>query len=316
MPESSIHPIQVAAQRSGLSPGLIRVWENRYQAVVPQRTETRRRLYSDRDIERLCLLARITQSGRRISDIAALPTSELEVLVDDDRAATSNAPGRPSARPSTESVMDYFEECAAAVADLHPERLQRSLQEAEINLEEPFMQEDLIAPLVQHIQNECRQGTLRRAQKRMAEQMIQSHLLHYAAQPDPRHDPEQRVVVTSMTPWNDALLLLRLSAAIRAYGWNPVYLGYDIAAEEVAFAAKHSGARSVAIATDVYEDSLLPNELRKLRSALEAEFPILLHSPRLNPYESISDEADITLLQTYGELRLALGRLQHKAPRR
>ncbi len=313
MSQPAVHPIQVAAQRSGLSAALIRVWEQRYQAIMPQRTETRRRLYSDHDIERLCLLACITQSGRRISDIAALSTTELEALVDDDRAAISNAPGRPSARPSTESVMDYFDECAAAIADMHPERLQYSLQEAEINLEEPFMQEDLIAPLVQHIQNECRQGTLQMAQKRMAEQIIKSHLLHYAARSDPHHDPNERVVVTGMTPWEDTLLLLRLSAAIRAYGWTPVYLGYDIPVEEVAYAAKRSDARAIALATDLHEDSLLPNELRKLRAALGATLPILLHSPRLNPYETVSDEADITLLQTYGELRLVLGRLQRQS---
>lgn len=55
--------IKVVAQRTGLSAHLIRIWEKRYGAVEPERTETNRRLYSDEQIERLSLLRDITQNG-------------------------------------------------------------------------------------------------------------------------------------------------------------------------------------------------------------------------------------------------------------
>ena len=45
------HPIQVVVRRTGLSPHVIRVWEKRYDAVVPTRTPTNRRRYSDADAD-------------------------------------------------------------------------------------------------------------------------------------------------------------------------------------------------------------------------------------------------------------------------
>ena len=52
-----LHPISVVAERTGLSPDLLRVWERRYGVVDPARDEGGRRLYSDSDIQRLRLLS-------------------------------------------------------------------------------------------------------------------------------------------------------------------------------------------------------------------------------------------------------------------
>ena len=50
------HLIQVVARRTGTSSDVIRAWERRYNAVVSERTQTNRRLYTDDDIEKLTLL--------------------------------------------------------------------------------------------------------------------------------------------------------------------------------------------------------------------------------------------------------------------
>ena len=56
----ALHPIQVVVARTGLTAHVIRVWEKRYGAVIPQRTETNRRLYSEDQIGRLSLLRRLS----------------------------------------------------------------------------------------------------------------------------------------------------------------------------------------------------------------------------------------------------------------
>src|SRR3954471_8837532 len=76
------HPIGVVARRTGLKPDLIRAWERRYGAVEPGRSETRRRFYSDEDIERLLLLRRVVNTGRGISQVAGLSNAELEALIE------------------------------------------------------------------------------------------------------------------------------------------------------------------------------------------------------------------------------------------
>ena len=86
-PAPMLHPIQVAARRSGLSPDVIRAWERRYSVVTPHRSGTNRRLYSDQDVERLVLMAQASRTGRRIGDIAKLSTLDLRELMAADRDA-------------------------------------------------------------------------------------------------------------------------------------------------------------------------------------------------------------------------------------
>src|SRR6476646_793213 len=79
-----LHPIQIVTRRTGLSADVLRVWEKRYAVVTPVRSESGRRLYSDTDIERLRLLVQATRAGRAIGQVAALPTSALVSLLEDE----------------------------------------------------------------------------------------------------------------------------------------------------------------------------------------------------------------------------------------
>lgn len=308
MAELSLHPIQVAARRSGLSVELIRAWERRYHAVEPMRTRNQRRLYRDEDIERLRLLARATNAGRRIGDIARSSTAELQAMVEGDEQAAVLVPSLGSSRPRTDAVMEYFDRCLEAIDRMDPEQLAETLSDAEKNLVELFMQEDLIAPLIQHMQDECRNGTLRMAQKHMAEGVIRSHLLNYATRPGT--GSVFRVVVAGGLSGTDELPLLRLAVATRAYGWRPIFLGAGLSADEIAYAAERSRALCTAIAAYPVDDPLLPNELRKLRRAIPEGHPILLHGSNLNLFEAVIDDTRIIPTQTFGELRLALGRMR------
>src|SRR5512143_2990676 len=88
--DESQYPIRLVARLTGLSAYVIRIWEQRYRAVEPQRTATKRRLYSQRDIERLNLLRDVTQAGHSIGQVAQLPTDKLGNLL----AASPNLQGR------------------------------------------------------------------------------------------------------------------------------------------------------------------------------------------------------------------------------
>jgi transcriptional regulator with GAF, ATPase, and Fis domain len=53
------------------------MWERRYEAVIPQRSERGIRLYSEDDIARLELLAQAVAGGERISDMVKLSNERL-----------------------------------------------------------------------------------------------------------------------------------------------------------------------------------------------------------------------------------------------
>jgi DNA-binding transcriptional MerR regulator len=70
--------IGAVCRLTGLSPHVLRVWEKRYAVVKPERSESRRRLYSNRDVNRLFLLKTLVDRGQAIGSIAGLETAELE----------------------------------------------------------------------------------------------------------------------------------------------------------------------------------------------------------------------------------------------
>ena len=79
----------MVVRETGLSAHVLRVWEKRYGAVVPQRTATHRRVYSDADIHRLKLLRQATLLGHPIGSVASLSDQSLETLI---KAAAGRAP--------------------------------------------------------------------------------------------------------------------------------------------------------------------------------------------------------------------------------
>src|SRR5688572_23258058 len=73
-------PMGLVVKRTGLSPHVIRIWERRYQAVSPARTDGGHRSYLEEDVLRLILLRQLTEAGHKISSIAKLTTAELEEI--------------------------------------------------------------------------------------------------------------------------------------------------------------------------------------------------------------------------------------------
>jgi MerR family transcriptional regulator, light-induced transcriptional regulator len=71
------YAIGVVARRTQTHPETIRVWERRYELIVPGRSETGRRLYSENDIAKLTLVKRLTELGHAVSSLAKLSTDEL-----------------------------------------------------------------------------------------------------------------------------------------------------------------------------------------------------------------------------------------------
>ena len=123
----SHHSILSVSRRTGLSPHVIRVWERRYEAVKPNRTNTNRRVYSNAEIERLQLLRRATEAGHSIKNIAGLETAKLEGLV-------TTADAAPAAiRVQVPSANNTFvQECISATQRLDGVAFEEVLARANI----------------------------------------------------------------------------------------------------------------------------------------------------------------------------------------
>ncbi len=84
------HGIGAVARLTGLSDHTIRAWERRYGAVVARRAANGRRVYTEGDIEKLALLATLTERGEAIGQVAALDTAALRARLAGLDAAASD----------------------------------------------------------------------------------------------------------------------------------------------------------------------------------------------------------------------------------
>ena len=131
---SMTYPIQVVVRETGLSAHVLRVWERRYGAVVPQRTATHRRAYSDADVHRLKLLRQATLLGHPIGSVASLSDEALETLVKAaaGRAPISSTPSMHDGAQMADSpiILDCIEAVKAFDADALDALLERAAVES------------------------------------------------------------------------------------------------------------------------------------------------------------------------------------------
>ena len=74
--------IGAVSRLTGITTGLIRMWERRYAVVTPVRTDTGNRLYTQEDIARLALIKQLVDSGDAIGNVASLTLPDLEDRVE------------------------------------------------------------------------------------------------------------------------------------------------------------------------------------------------------------------------------------------
>jgi MerR family transcriptional regulator, light-induced transcriptional regulator len=306
------HPIGVVARRTGMKPDLIRAWERRYHAVEPGRTQTRRRSYSDADIERLLLLRRVVSGGRGIGQVAHLSNQELRALLADKPArdvpvATEAAVPAP---PQEETADSYLTLCLSAARRLDVHDLERQLERASIALGRHRLLEQLLSPLMRRIGELWQSGELRPVHEHMASSVVRSFVgslraAYHAASGAPH------LLVTTPVRQLHELGALIAAASAASDGWQVTYLGPDLPAEEIAAAAVQTGAKAVALGI-VYppDDALLPEELRRLRRLLSRTTELIVGGRAAVSYSAILDETGARRVESYREMREELDLLR------
>lgn len=77
----AIYSIKDIEKISGIKAHTIRIWERRYGMVIPKRTDTNIRYYSDKDLKDILNISILNQNGLKISKIAKLSDEEVRIQV-------------------------------------------------------------------------------------------------------------------------------------------------------------------------------------------------------------------------------------------
>ena len=306
------HPIQVVSRRTGLSQDVIRAWERRYAAVVPGRTVTQRRLYSDQDVERLVLLKRATEAGRTISEAVRLGNAELAALLEAEDVAAARAPsGERSAAGGLEQ--GHLERCLQAAENADPSRLRVFLASAAEDLGRPALIEAVLVPLMEAIGDRWEHGSMEIYQEHLATMVVRS-LLDSLAQPDPRSLAGPGIVVATPAGQLHEMGALVAAAVATAAGWRVSYLGCSLPAGDIAACARRAGARAVALGVSYPAgDAAVAAELRTLRDLLPRETDLMVGGRAAASYREALDQAGVCWITDIRSLREELGRLARQS---
>lgn len=270
-PEGPRCPINVAARRAGLTAHVIRAWERRYQAITPNRSATARRLYSDAEVQRLVLLRQAVDLGHRISEVAVLPMEELHALVGRDTLPGVEASPRI---PFTRSKLVEVAITAAAAMDTQP--FLQALLQATRTLTVPALFEDFVEPLMNEIGVRWRDGRMRVVHEHFASAHLRTFLGDLMTSSSVSGGGPCIIVTTPFGQNHELGALMVAITAMRA-GWETVFAGPGLPAEEIVYAAEARKARAVALSLCYpSDDPRIDGQLRKLRSLLPSSIAIFI----------------------------------------
>lgn len=306
------HPIRSAAKQTGLSPHLIRIWERRYGAVFPERTDGNHRLYSDEDIYRLTLLRDAVEQGESISQISELTNTELQDLVRTAEKETNGADQQESYRDDSVDVTDLLDQCIDSVSGFNSARLESLLFTASIKLSRRSLLEELVGPLLTEIGELWRDGRIKVAHEHLASAVIRSFLgnLYYQSRSKPG---APGIVCATPTSQVHELGALMVAVTADSEGWNTTFLGADIPADDIAGAAISTNAKAVALSiTFTGESNALIAELRTLRRMLPERTALLVGGRSAPEFSNVIDEIGAMQVADLSDFRSELQKVRNR----
>jgi MerR family transcriptional regulator, light-induced transcriptional regulator len=243
------------ARRVGVSPDLLRAWEQRYGLLDPERSPGGFRLYGDEDAERVVRMRQGLDSGLSAAQAA-------QAAID----GGSSRPGRliDDARERLLSAIERYDEVS----------VQSVLDDALAAFGLETFVRDLVMPTLSEVGRRWEKGEAEVSQEHFASNLIRARLLSLArlwgrgsgplallaCAPGERHD----------------ISLVAFGLLLRSYGWRILFLGADTPLPTVTQAARAADASAVVLVT--FDSQLLRTEATAL-NRLARIAPVLLSGP-------------------------------------
>jgi methanogenic corrinoid protein MtbC1 len=267
-------------------------------------------LYSDEDVRRLALLRRATTGGRRIGDVAGVPTDELEELVSADDEAALRVSARDARLGATLPATEHLGACLDAVEQLDEEALEQELARAAVSLNAPQLLEHLLLPLLQRIGDGWHDGTLRIAHEHMTTAIVRSFLGSMRSNSD-MAGPRTELVITTPSGQLHELGALMVAVIADLDGWLPIYLGPNMPAEEIAAVVLQREARIVALSmVHVADPAAMTGELQKLRRLVPEGTVLIVGGSGARNYQGVLQQIGAIHVDDLTSFRGELNRLR------
>ncbi len=205
--------------------------------------------------------------------MARLSTAELERLVTEDQALRERLHALAAPAVDAEELVDD----AIALARAHDAgRLDERLRRVAALVGIPTFLERVAVPVLRRVGDEWHAGRLTTAQEHLVSSVVHD-LVAEVMRGIGERNGAPRVLVATPAGERHAIGATLAGAAAAVDGWNVVYLGADLPANEIAQAAAATQASVVALSVVYVEDERrVLAELRSLRDHLPARVALII----------------------------------------
>lgn len=206
---------------SGIKAHTLRIWEQRYNIVTPQRTDTNIRYYNDEDLKRILNISLLKENGYKISKIAKLSVEELnhEVI----KITENSSDFTNQIQALTVAMIDFREERFEKV--LTTNILQQGFENTMINI---------IYPFLTRIGFLWQTGSINSAQEHFITHLIrQKIMVAIDGQVFPTNKTQKKFLLFLPNGELHEIGLLFANYIIRARGHKVIHLGQSLPFEDL-----------------------------------------------------------------------------------
>ena len=206
---------------SGIKAHTIRIWEQRYQLLEPERTDTNIRYYSEDQLKYLLNVSLLIENGFRISQICNFTNEEFN-------AQLKEVINHQSVDKEDSQINATINELVLAMLDLDENRFDKIISSSLLQRSFEDMLVKVVFPFLQRIGVMWRTGEVSTAQEHFIYQLIrQKVIVAIDGLMAPEPNSEKYLLFLPKSEFNDLLILL-FTFMLKNRGKQCIYLGVDI----------------------------------------------------------------------------------------
>lgn len=288
------YTIKQVSELTDISELLIRAWENRYNIVNPMRTDSNRRLYSEEDINKLRIVKKLTDNGYRIKNIANLSFNDLSELIS---GVTINK------MKSEIPVMDenYYEVIHNIIhftRNYDSRNIEILLNNSAVRMTRIEYINNILMPLIELTGKYWESGIFKISHEHLISTLIKKSLLNFMDAYKISETSPKLVAVTPKGQYHELGSLIGSTLA-SSQGWDVIYLGPSLPAEEIADVVNKTGAGAVFLSLVYpYDDPYLSSELYRLKNYINQDISIIVSGKALGSYINVLNEIGAVITES------------------
>lgn len=281
---------------SGIHAHTIRIWEKRYHLIIPKRTDTNIRVYSDKDLKRLLNVAMLNHNGLKISKIARLNEKNIN---DEIINLTSDTLNHGS---QIDSLVVYM-------VELNETKFETTVQHLIDNdgFEHTFI--NVVYPFLNKIGVLWQTGNINPAQEHFASNIIKQKLYAAIDSIPVNKSSDHKFIIFLPEGEYHEIGLLFYNFILKKSGFYTVYLGQSVPLEDViAVQQSYDAGFMLTSLTTSLQELKVSAYLERLSKAFKKQR--ILFTGEQSGKAEIKRSSNITIIKSPEQFKEILSRLK------